>query len=151
MNIPGIDVLIHLPGEPRGKGRPRAFVARGRIVMHTDSATLAYEKLMAGAARNGMGNRGPIQGPIDLTIEAHFRIPPSWPKYRRAAALAGTEPHTSRPDADNVVKIVLDALNGIVWRDDAQVVRITASKHYSAAPGVMVAVKEMRAAEQVAA
>jgi Holliday junction resolvase RusA-like endonuclease len=140
MNIPGIDVLVQLPGEPRGKGRPRAFVFRGQVRMHTDAKTKAYEDLLRGAARNAMGGRSPISGPIDLTIEAHFSIPESWPKYRRRAALQGIEPHITRPDADNVVKIGMDALNGIVWCDDNQVVRVIASKHYGTAPGLMIAV-----------
>lgn len=135
-----VDVLVHLPGEPRGKGRPRAFVMRGRAIMHTDSKTKKYEELIRGAARNAMKGRPPIEGPVDLAVEAHFSIPPSWPKYRKQAALDGSKLHTSAPDTDNIVKAALDALNKIVWIDDSQVVRIIASKHYGTTPGLMIAV-----------
>lgn len=138
MQIPGIDVLVQLPGEPRGKGRPR--FGNGRALMHTDSKTRKYEELLRGAARNAMRDRPPMEGPIDMTVEAHFSVPKSWPKRKREAALQGAEPHTSRPDCDNVVKAALDAFNGIVWRDDSQVVRIIASKHYGAEPGLVIAV-----------
>jgi Holliday junction resolvase RusA-like endonuclease len=153
MNVPGIDVLVQLPGEPRGKGRPRAFVPRGRPrpVLFTDAKTEHYEKLIKGAARNAMGQRQQMTGPLDVTIEAVFEIPKSWPKYRRRAAMQGLEPHVSAPDADNVAKIALDGCNGIVWRDDSQVVRLTASKHYGPQPGLMIAVVERKVSAQVAA
>lgn len=146
MDVPGIDVLVQLPGEPRGKGRPRAFVMRGQARMYTDAKTRAYEELLRGAARNAMKGRAPLEGPIDLTVEAHLGIPKSWPKYRVRAAINGLEPHVSKPDADNIVKAALDALNEIVWRDDSQVVRIIASKHYGLHPGLMIAVVERKAA-----
>lgn len=139
-----VDVLVQLAGEPRGKGRPRAFVLKGRALMHTDTKTRKYEELLRGAARNAMAGRPPIEGPIDMTVEAHFGVPKSWPKRKREAALQGAEPHTSRPDCDNVVKAALDAFNGIVWRDDSQVVRLIASKHYSMTPGLMIAVNAYR-------
>ena len=144
MQVPGIDVLVQLPGEPRGKGRPRAFVLRGRALMHTDAKTRKYEELLRGAARNAMRDRSPLEGPVDMAVEAHFSVPKSWPKRRREAALAGAEPHTTRPDCDNVVKAALDAFNGIVWRDDSQVVRIIASKHYGVTPGLVIAVNEIK-------
>lgn len=148
MNVPGIDVLVQLPGEPRGKGRPRAFVLKGRALMHTDTKTRKYEELLRGAARNAMQGRPPIEGPIDMTVEAHFSVPKSWPKRKREAALQGGAFHTTRPDGDNLGKSVLDAFNGIVYRDDSQVWRMVISKHYGAQPGLLVAVKQ--SAEAVA-
>lgn len=142
--IPGIDVLVQLPGEPRGKGRPNVFVLRGRIVQRPHPATFEYESLIRGAARNAMRGRAPFLGAIDLTIEAMFSVPDSWPKYRRREALAGVLPHTNKPDTDNIVKAALDAMNKIVWNDDSQVVRIIASKHYGPTPGLMVAVNALR-------
>ena len=144
MDIPGIDVLVRLDGEPRGKGRPRTFVFRGHARIHTDAKTKKYETLIKGAARNAMGSRAPLSGPLDVSIEATFEVPKSWPKYRKRAALQGIEPHVTTPDTDNVAKIALDGCNGIVWCDDSQVIRMTASKRYGPSPGLLVAVTEAR-------
>lgn len=63
-------------------------------------------------------------------------IPQSWPKRKQAAALAGTEYPTKKPDADNVIKAIFDALNGVVWHDDTRVVDMVVRKRYAAVPGV---------------
>lgn len=52
-------------------------------------------------------------------------------------------PHEKKPDLDNLAKSVLDALNGIVWRDDAQVASLSMSKQIAAGdecPGVLIRV-----------
>jgi Holliday junction resolvase RusA-like endonuclease len=70
-------------------------------------------------------------------------IPPSWTKKRQAAALAGVEWPTGRPDSDNLAKGVLDALNGILWGDDAAVVELTVSKRYCTRPRTCVTVRRL--------
>jgi Holliday junction resolvase RusA-like endonuclease len=51
-----------------------------------------------------------------------------------------TTPATRPPDLDKLTRAVLDALTGIVWTDDAQVVAVAATKRRSATPGVTVTV-----------
>jgi Holliday junction resolvase RusA-like endonuclease len=55
-------------------------------------------------------------------------------------ALGGEVLPTAKPDADNVVKAIFDGLNGVLWRDDVQVVDLRVRKRYSAAPAVRVEV-----------
>jgi Holliday junction resolvase RusA-like endonuclease len=64
----------------------------------------------------------------------------SWSKKKSAAALAGTVMPTKKPDADNVLKAICDGINGIVFRDDVQVVNVSLSKRFSETPGVQVRV-----------
>jgi Holliday junction resolvase RusA-like endonuclease len=64
-----------------------------------------------------------------MHILAQFEIPKSWPKWKRDAALLGIYT-PGRPDIDNVAKAVLDAFNGIVYKDDAQVYELTVKKIY---------------------
>ena len=71
-------------------------------------------------------------------------IPSSWSKKKQAAAEAGEVRPTGRPDLDNIVKLYADAFNGVVWRDDSQVVRVVSEKRYSDRPGVLVTVMEVR-------
>lgn len=124
-------ILIRLDGEPRGKGRPR--FGRGRV--HTDAATTSYEAQLRWAAVAAMQGRQPIEGPIKVHVYAEFPIPASWAKWKRTAAMARAIFHSSVPDLDNLVKSI-DALNGIVWKDDSQVACLTAWKKYGPDPHV---------------
>jgi len=72
-------------------------------------------------------------------VSAYFGVPQSWGAKKRAAALAGAIRPAKRPDLDNVVKM-LDALNEVVWRDDAQVVSGLIEKYYSDRPRLRVEV-----------
>ena len=70
----------------------------------------------------------PIEGPIFATMVFGFACPKSASKKKREELLAGN--HTGRPDLDNLTKTI-DAFNGIIWKDDSQIVSLTASKCYS--------------------
>lgn len=132
-------VVITLPGPPRGKERPR-FV-NGRAI--TAPNTRAFELGLGTVARAVMRSRMPLTGPLRLHIEARFAVPASWTKARRAAALAGEIVPTVKPDWDNIGKVT-DALNGIVWSDDAQVADGRVVKVYAPEPATIVTVQEMR-------
>ncbi len=134
-----------VPGEPQGKGRPRAFRAGKGIRMFTPAKTEAYEQAVAAAGRQAMAGRAPLQGPLAVDLLAVVGVPVSWSKRRRAAALEGLEWPAKKPDADNVAKAIADGLNGIAYGDDAQVVELRVRKRYGEVPGVQV---EIRAAGQ---
>lgn len=137
-------VEFFVPGQPVGKGRPRATVRAGRARLYTPAKTEKYEARVALFAQQAMAGRPVMAGPVALSVTALFPIPTSWPKKRQAAARAGTEQHTKRPDADNCAKAILDGLNGVVWKDDSQVVTLSIEKRYSDRPGVLVTVMEVR-------
>jgi Holliday junction resolvase RusA-like endonuclease len=137
-----IFVTIFVPGAPRGKGRPR-FGRHGDFVrVWTDDKTENYEQVLETAARVQMLNKQRREGPLSVRIEAAFAVPASWSRKRRDAALAGVKCHTSKPDFDNIAKIVGDALNKIVWKDDSQIVACTFVKFYSERPGLKIIVAE---------
>jgi Holliday junction resolvase RusA-like endonuclease len=73
--------------------------------------------------------------PLHVHVSFRYQVP-----KRGAAGAAVGDPRPGRPDIDNLLKLVLDALNGVVWADDAQVVSITATKVYAAQPGTYVRV-----------
>lgn len=124
---------ITIPGEMRGKGRPR-FSARGGFARaYTDEKTRNAETWVKVCAREQY--RGPLlEGALAVTMTIGVAIPASWSKRKRADALAQAILPTGKPDLDNTEKLIFDALNGLVWRDDAQVVRVTKAKLYEAAP-----------------
>jgi Holliday junction resolvase RusA-like endonuclease len=139
-------VTIHLPGPPRGKGRPRfRLMHKGAQVFgktYTDEKTRSYETLLREAAQAVMGDRPLLDGALHLVMEARMAVPASWSKKKQAAALAGGVHPTGKPDLDNLVK-VLDALNGVVWRDDSLIVSADVRKSYSDRPGLTITVGKM--------
>ena len=141
-------IEFFVPGAPVGKGRPRAARRGTGVVMFTPEKTADYEALVATTAATALaramciGTSQLLDGPLEAVLEMRFPVPASWSKAKRARALAGVEWHTSKPDADNVAKAVLDACNGVVFRDDSQIVILIATKAFSEEPGVRVVIRE---------
>ena len=134
-------ITFTVPGEPQGKGRPRAFRAGRGVRMYTPAKTEAYEQAVATAGRQAMAGREPMVGPLAVDLMAVVSVPESWSKKRRAAALEGLELPAKKPDADNVAKAIADGLNGIAYGDDAQVVELRVRKRYGEVPGVLVEIR----------
>jgi Holliday junction resolvase RusA-like endonuclease len=129
------DLTFWIPGQPIGKGRPR--FARGRA--YTPPITHRAQVKVAAIASGAMieAKLEPFTAPVSVIIVARYRIPPSWTKAKRVEA----ETHAivpGKPDLDNVIKLVLDACNGVCFEDDAQVAWIEAIKTFSDEPGIMV-------------
>lgn len=141
-----------VPGEPRGKGRPRFGRSRaGFAVAYTDDKTAAYENLVKLAARQA--GAALIEGAVAISVVAYLGIPKSAPKRRRAAMLSGVEYPTRKPDLDNCIKALLDGLNGVCFGDDSQCTDISVCKRWSDQPRLEVSVWPAlaSAAKQVAA
>lgn len=134
-------IRIVLSGPPMGKERVRFVKATGRAF--TPERTVNYESRLALAGQQQMNGRPPLEGPLSVTVKAYMPIAKSWPKKRIAAALAGTERPTKKPDADNFGKI-LDGLNMVVWADDEQIVDLHVEKHYSDQPRMEVEVRALQ-------
>lgn len=133
-------VTFFVPGMPVGKGRPRATNIGGKARMYTPAKTASYESLVAWAAHDAMAGRAALDGPVVLELQVAMPVPSSWSRRARAAALADLAPPTRKPDIDNVIKIICDAVNGIVWGDDVQVVDCQLTRRYRETPGVRVMV-----------
>lgn len=132
-----------IPGQPVAKGRPK-FARRGGFVQtYTPEKTQSYENLVKLAASRSMDGRTPSDKPLAISVSLYLQIPTSWSKSKRAKAIAGQVCATKKPDADNVLKGIKDGCNGIVWRDDAQVVRISLEKVYAESPSAAVTVHEL--------
>ena len=137
-------IAFTVPGQPVAKGRPK-FARRGaHVVAYTPAKTASYENLVKMAATTAMSGVQPTVRPVALSVTLNLQIPASWSKKRREAAVAGTICATKKPDADNVLKGIKDGCNGIVWTDDAQVVRIMLEKRYSETPNAIVEVAELQ-------
>lgn len=125
--------------DPVAKARARAG-AGGRF--YTPKKTSNYESIVALHAKQAMKWRAHIDSACVLNLVFHMPIPKSWSQKKRAQAIGGEIRHTSKPDLDNLIKAIKDGLNGIVWVDDAQVVRVVAEKKYSETPRVECCVSD---------
>lgn len=134
-------VIIHLPGEPRGKGRPRFFVhsGSGKMTSMTPKETVSYENALRHEAAIAMNGRPLMDEALHVRMTACFSIPASWSAYKRSMAIQGHIKPMKKPDADNLMKC-LDALNQVVFVDDKQIVEATISKRYSLTPALTVEV-----------
>lgn len=143
-------IRFTVPGHPVGKGRARSTLrgfktkATGKrvpIIGHyTPEKTRAWEGRAAKLALGARRGMPLIAGPVRLELEILHAVPDGWPLWKKALALAGAVLPTVKPDGDNVEKAVKDALNGVLWADDVQVVDAAKSKRYAAEPGVRITV-----------
>ena len=133
----GQTMKVTIEGEPKGKGRPRFY--NGHAV--TPQTTRDYEEEAALAYKAKV--KKTYHGAVGVRIRAYFKIPKGVSKAVRQMMEDGVRRPTKKPDIDNIDKIILDALNGIAFDDDKQVVEETLSKFYSVHPRVEVEVYEI--------
>ena len=131
-----------IPGEPVGKGRPR-FSRQGSFVMaYTPGKTVSYENLIKVEYERQSGfSFGERE--IGLRVTAYFSIPKSASKVKRRQMKDGEIRPAKKPDIDNVCKVVADALNGVAYNDDRQIVYTEISKRYDDMPRMDVSIFDM--------
>lgn len=135
-------VAFTVPGDPVAKGRARSFVRAGHVAHYTPEKTAKYENLVKLAAYKAMLGAEVIDCPVLLVVHAFLPIPQSWSKKKQQSAAIGSIVPTKKPDLDNLVKSIKDGMNGVVWRDDAQVVDLIASKRFGE-PRVEIEVRKI--------
>jgi len=96
-------------------GKPMAITT-----VYSDPATEQAEAAVLAAFKRAHPDHRPWTGPVMLRFTAIFEVPPSWPEKVKRAALTGRLYHTTKPDKDNIEKLITDALNGHAWADDGQ-------------------------------
>lgn len=129
-------VQFSIPGRPRAKQRPRS----GDRGFYTPKETEAEEAFIRKLGSKSMQGRAPMVGPVALRLVAVFEMPASWPPRVLEMRLL---PHVSKPDLDNIEKLVLDALNGVVYADDAQICEVHKFKRYGEGERVDVILEEL--------
>jgi len=117
--------------EPVAKARPRVSMRHGRAFAYTPKKSADYERAIAAECPKAL-----MEGPLALSLQFGISIPKSWSKQKKADAVANVIRPTSRPDIDNYIKAVMDAVNGLAYHDDSQVVSIFAKLIYAECPHV---------------
>lgn len=128
-----------IPGEPQGKGRPK-FAGRGSYAhAYTPKKTRSYEDIVASEYIRQCGSTKADRSEyVSLTITAYYKIPKSASKKKAYEMSSGKIVPTKKPDIDNIIKVVADALNGVAYDDDKQIIDVSARKVYSETPRVDV-------------
>jgi Holliday junction resolvase RusA-like endonuclease len=130
-------MIIHFTvyGEPTAKGRPR-FARRGAFsAAYTPAKTVRAESDFRAQALAYKPTK-PLETPLIVNIKVFRSIPKSMSKKRAELADRGIIRPTTKPDKDNYEKLINDALNGIFWRDDSQIVYGRTGKYYSKNPRI---------------
>jgi Holliday junction resolvase RusA-like endonuclease len=133
-------ISFSLQGKPMGKERVRVNTKTGNVF--TPKRTVTYEGRLAYAAQEAMNGMPPAEGPLAVIMDIRVPIPASWPKAKQAAARAHRILPISKPDVDNVNKL-LDSCNLIVWQDDAQICNLQTQKTYDTMPGIVIHVSKL--------
>lgn len=129
-------------GVPVPKGRARVTSRGGFARAYTPAKTVEYENLVKAAGVVAMNGQEPLGTPLRVNLTAYMPIPKSLSKKARADILDGITKHTKKPDCSNLLKSVEDALNGICYIDDSQIIRICINKVYSHIPRMDVHIVE---------
>lgn len=128
-----------VPGKPQGKARARTVVNSGRVHSFTPEKTVLYENLIKLCfEQEKPKDWQPRCGPVEMTVRAVFEVPKSYSKKRRKWCLECLERPCVKPDTDNICKVVCDALNGLAYVDDKQIVKLTITKEYGEHAGVEI-------------
>lgn len=135
-------ISFTVPGQAVGKQRPRFSRRSGRT--YTPEKTVNYETLVRLSYQQQV-DAEPFERdkPLALKLEIYQQIPNSVSKKKREMMIGKKILPTKKPDTDNVIKAVLDAVNGIAFHDDSQIVKIYAVKYFSEYPEVKVTISEI--------
>jgi len=137
------NLLFIVPGEPVAQPRHRVSTigGRGRLYLPKSHPVNGYKAAIKAAFIEATGKWKTITGPIQLNVYCSFSMPASWSKKKRAELQGAL--HDGKPDADNVLKSVKDALTDCgVWVDDRQVALAFISKRWSVTPQTEIWIRE---------
>jgi Holliday junction resolvase RusA-like endonuclease len=145
MNAP-VEIRFTVPGNPVPKGRARSRIVTAKdgrqfVTHYTPPKTESEEAVIRYYASQEMAGRELMSGPLAIHICVYRAIPASWSHKKIRLADAGELFPVIKPDYDNYAKMQ-DALNKVIWNDDAQIVDAHIYKRYSSRPRISVIVKQ---------
>ena len=131
---------FEVPGKVIGKGRPRLNSYTG--VVYTPTRTKDYESLVEQYFLLKYPRYKAFEGRIKVSIIAYSAIPKATKKSDIEEMLKNNISPTKKPDIDNIVKIILDAMNKFAFKDDNQITKLEVEKKYALEDKVYVKIEE---------
>ena len=129
-------------GTPIAKGRPKFRRINNFVSVYTPAKTRNYENEVGAIAKAAMRGQEPLETPVVVCVYISMAVPASYSKKRRQDCLDKIERPLKKPDIDNVAKAITDAMNGIVYQDDCQIVSLHVTKVYATQASVSVFISE---------
>lgn len=129
-------------GEPIAQGRPRATTINGHVSMYDPKKSRDYKNYIRLAASEHKPEKL-LEGPLSMKVKIYRPSLKSFSKKKAEMAEKGELRPVTKPDTDNYVKAIKDALKSVIWKDDSQVVELHASKYYSQNPRIEIEIKEL--------
>lgn len=126
--------------EPVPQLRPRVSSRGGYVRVYDPPKVKNFKDLLRSLADDQYA-RPPMLGPLSVSLTFYRPVQKSISQSERERRLSNQSKPVVKPDTDNYIKSTLDALNGVLWHDDAQIVKIEAEKKYSDHPKITVSVK----------
>lgn len=120
-------INLTIPGQPQGKGRPRL----GKYTTYTPDKTRNYEAYIQWLFVDSYKGFKPLLGTFKIEVVCYYQIPKNFSKKKREAIRNGSLRPTTKPDVDNCLKLILDSLNSLCYKDDKQCVEATVKKYYT--------------------
>lgn len=127
--------------EPVAQGRPKFSTAGGFAKAYDPKKSRDAKSYIRLAAAEALEGQAPLEGPLVVNITTIRPVPKSASQRKIKEMLAGAIVPITKPDVSNYVKLVEDALNGVAWLDDSQIVDSVSSKRYGTVPGFHVNIK----------
>ena len=126
-------VRFTIPGPPQGKARAKTVRNKytGKPMSYTPEKTVLYENWIRTCYMQSDNQLFNNREALGISVYAYFEPPKSASKSKRAAMLSGGILPLKKPDGDNILKAVCDALNGLAYRDDVQLTDKHIIKRYA--------------------
>lgn len=125
--------------EPVPQLRPRVSSRGGYVRVYDPPKVANFKRILRSLAVNQYA-RPPLLGPLSVSLTFYRPVQKSISQSERELRLSNESKPVVKPDTDNYVKATLDALNGVLWHDDAQIVKIIGEKRYGDHPRITVSV-----------
>jgi len=136
--------FLVVPGQPIGKARARTVKAGNKFISFTPKNTRCYEATIRQFFAALYPAAVPFAGPVYITANVYVQLPNSRDKKKDKEKIDADKLRaTGRPDTDNCLKSFTDALAGLAYRNDSQVVTIHVEKFYSRRPRAEIEVGEV--------
>lgn len=138
------ELKVFIPGEPCAQGRPRFSTAGGFDRAYDPAKSRNYKAYVKAVCADAAEKQGWLFNtdlPLEVELIAGLSIPSSKSKKWKQAAAEGVEKPTKKPDVDNLIKIIMDALSGVIYKDDKQIIKMSVEKRYAEQPGVTLEVR----------
>lgn len=133
-------INLTIPGNPIAKKRPR-FARVGKFVRTYDPQETEEGRFLFEIQKQW--SRPPIDGPLKVRCSFEMPIPKGSSKKKTQAMIEEQIRHTKKPDVDNLIKFSCDCLNGVVFKDDSQIILLVGEKFYSEIPKTLIMIEEV--------